>query len=331
MSRLIDLTGQKFGRLTVIARAENKGKRTMWLCECDCENHTRVIVDGGNLKSGHTTSCGCYNKEQTKKSNKKLRKKNTYIDKGDYLEGYDANGNMFMIDKDDYEKVSKYYWGLNKATGYWSTSEIYNDKRMSYKLHQIVCPTTDKNVEPDHYDRNKSNNRRNNLILKSHRENSINSGLQTNNTSGIIGVTYCKSEKKWRATINFDIDKTRIVGRFKSKEKAIVCRLVYEYEEYKENAPQRDLFEQYGINEDFVKNYLIKNKQRANNKTGITGVHNNKKDGKWYAYISIDKKIKHLGIYNTKEEAAKVRLNAEKEYYDEKRWQKCLWKEYGVE
>lgn len=34
--RLIDLTGQKFGRLTVISRAENKGKRVAWNCLCEC-------------------------------------------------------------------------------------------------------------------------------------------------------------------------------------------------------------------------------------------------------------------------------------------------------
>ena len=36
MSKILDLTGQRFGRLTVIERVENKGKHTRYLCHCDC-------------------------------------------------------------------------------------------------------------------------------------------------------------------------------------------------------------------------------------------------------------------------------------------------------
>ena len=52
-----DLTGQKFGMLTVLERAENVNGKTAWLCRCDCGN-TRVAVTSA-LKSGHTWSCGC--------------------------------------------------------------------------------------------------------------------------------------------------------------------------------------------------------------------------------------------------------------------------------
>lgn len=54
----IDLTGQKFNKLTVISRAENtKQGQAQWLCMCDCGNNT--IVSSRNLKSGHVRSCGC--------------------------------------------------------------------------------------------------------------------------------------------------------------------------------------------------------------------------------------------------------------------------------
>lgn len=56
--RLIDLTGQKFDRLTVIGRApETRGDHVMWKCRCDCGNFT--IVSGNALKQGKTKSCGC--------------------------------------------------------------------------------------------------------------------------------------------------------------------------------------------------------------------------------------------------------------------------------
>lgn len=64
MNKLIDLMGQKFGRLTVIERAKNtKDGRAQWKCKCDCGNE--LIVRGKNLRNGSTKSCGCLQKERT--------------------------------------------------------------------------------------------------------------------------------------------------------------------------------------------------------------------------------------------------------------------------
>lgn len=73
---MIDLTGQKFGRLVVIKRVENdKYGNHRWLCQCDCKHE--VIVLGFNLKTGHTKSCGCLQKEKTiERSTKHGHKKN---------------------------------------------------------------------------------------------------------------------------------------------------------------------------------------------------------------------------------------------------------------
>jgi len=62
MSKFIDLTGQRFGRLTVLKRqANNKHNSEMWLCQCDCGN--KKVIIGFDLKRGHTKSCGCLKKE----------------------------------------------------------------------------------------------------------------------------------------------------------------------------------------------------------------------------------------------------------------------------
>ena len=62
MPKFEDLTGQKFGMLTVIKRVDDylypNGKRSgQYLCKCDCGNETIVVLN--NLKSGRTKSCGC--------------------------------------------------------------------------------------------------------------------------------------------------------------------------------------------------------------------------------------------------------------------------------
>jgi len=62
MRKLIDLTGQRFGRLTVISRAENgKSGQVRWNCICECG--VKIMARGGNLLSGNTKSCGCLQKE----------------------------------------------------------------------------------------------------------------------------------------------------------------------------------------------------------------------------------------------------------------------------
>lgn len=53
----LDLTGQKYGKLTVLAPAENVGGRTAWLCRCDCGRE--IVARTNRLRSGHTSSCGC--------------------------------------------------------------------------------------------------------------------------------------------------------------------------------------------------------------------------------------------------------------------------------
>lgn len=63
----IDLTGKKFGRLTVLGLSEKKGSHgeKLWKCECSCEDHTIIEVITSNPTRGNTTSCGCYHRERT--------------------------------------------------------------------------------------------------------------------------------------------------------------------------------------------------------------------------------------------------------------------------
>lgn len=57
-----DLTGQKFGRLVVLARSgKTNDRHAAWLCRCDCGEEK--VVSGVNLRRGITQSCGCLNKE----------------------------------------------------------------------------------------------------------------------------------------------------------------------------------------------------------------------------------------------------------------------------
>ena len=62
----IDLTGQRFGRLVVLSRGKNSAHNAaQWICRCDCGN--TVLVNSNNLRTNHTTSCGCKRAETTSK------------------------------------------------------------------------------------------------------------------------------------------------------------------------------------------------------------------------------------------------------------------------
>lgn len=54
-----DLTGQRFGRLTVVEQAgRTKSRSVLWLCHCDCGNDK--VIAANHLTKGSTKSCGCF-------------------------------------------------------------------------------------------------------------------------------------------------------------------------------------------------------------------------------------------------------------------------------
>lgn len=72
MPRLRDLTGQRFGRLTVIKRyGKNGNGSATWTCLCDCGN--TKVVSGHDLVEGHTISCGCSRRDPRKHGMAKTR------------------------------------------------------------------------------------------------------------------------------------------------------------------------------------------------------------------------------------------------------------------
>lgn len=64
-NKLIDLTGQKFGRLTILFRAKNDRRGFVkWACRCDCGRLVSKV--GKSITCGNVSSCGCLHKERTK-------------------------------------------------------------------------------------------------------------------------------------------------------------------------------------------------------------------------------------------------------------------------
>lgn len=244
-----DLTGQIFGRLTVLSPAEdyiqpNGRHRTQWLCECSCNEHNKIIVITDHLKSGNTQSCGCLRREISADSMFNLVKKfNQYNLSGDYGIGWTSNTNKeFYFDLEDYDKIKDYCWCEHvDNTGYHSLEAWDTTLKRLVKMHHIIA---DKYY--DHIDRNPLNNKKANLRKATSTENARNKSKYKNNTSGFIGVGWNKGHMKWYSDIKVN-KKSKHLGYFNNKEDAIIARLEAEAKYYGEFAPQQHLFEQYNI------------------------------------------------------------------------------------
>jgi hypothetical protein len=247
-----DLTGQKFGRLTVIGRDMKRdeeewktGQRrgnVHWLCQCDCGNEKLSSVVGWQLKSGHTQSCGCLNSEITAARNKRdsakinrvFRSKENlkeFIEDG-VVRVYGENDDSFIVDIDDYYFIKNWFWRRDKK-GYWTTNAKKEDEDIYHKkilrLHQLIAERkygkyNTKKLFPDHLSRDKSDNRKCNLILKTNADNMKNRNLSKANTSGKTGVSYANDTDLWIAyiTVNY---KTIHLGEFVNYNDAVDVRL----------------------------------------------------------------------------------------------------------
>lgn len=65
MAKKLDLTGDRYGRLTVLKEVERKNNLRMWLCKCDCGNE--VVVNQNRLRDGRKKSCGCLRRDRGKR------------------------------------------------------------------------------------------------------------------------------------------------------------------------------------------------------------------------------------------------------------------------
>lgn len=243
------MTGKTFGRLTVLEQADDRIKpngrhEAQWLCKCSCEANKIVVKQGGLLKNGHVKSCGCLSRECIVNYNKENKRKvNSYKLDGEYGIGYASNtGNEFYFDLEDFDKIKDYCWNEHiLSNGYHSLETRIPGSNETIRMHQIIVGKWS-----DHNDRNPLNNRKYNLRKASYAENSQNHSKRKDNTSGITGVTFNKRMNKWQVCININKKRTHL-GSFINKEDAIITRLKAESKYYGEYAPQRHLFEKYGI------------------------------------------------------------------------------------
>ena len=113
--------------------------------------------------------------------------------------------------------------GCEKGNGYISIG-IFGRKYLAHRIvwimHNGDIPP---NMEVDHINHNRADNRIENLRLVTRLENNMNKSVQINNSSGVTGVTFCKQTGKWRAQIQIN-GKNVSLGRYESIHEAETAR-----------------------------------------------------------------------------------------------------------
>lgn len=224
MGKFKDLTGQKFGRLTVVKQGDTaRNGDIRWWCQCDCGNVELVLVRTYHLNSGHTKSCGCLRNEAIKQPGRN-KKYNRYDLSGKYGIGWTSKNEEFYFDIEDYDKIKDYCWYID-GHGYVASAN-------GVLMHRIVLPT-EKGYVPDHIHGKETNNdnRKSNLRIATDSQNHMNMKLSSRNKSGITGVGEHESGG-WVAHIMANgISKSKF---FKKKDDAIRQRKEWEENLFKE-------------------------------------------------------------------------------------------------
>ena len=207
MGAFVDLTGQKFGRLTVLqcAGRDNVG-RALWQCRCQCDGRV-VIVASYSLRSGNSRSCGCLMREVN--STHGLT----------YHELYPTWLGIKQRCENPNNTRYSYYGG--------SGISIYPPWRDSFPLFlNYVLEHIGERPEGMTIDRidNDGNYEPGNLRWATQEQQNWNQrrpSRNRNNTTGVIGVIF--TDKKYRVSIRAGGTRYNL-GRFSSKAKAVRVR-----------------------------------------------------------------------------------------------------------
>lgn len=130
-----------------------------------------------------------------------------------------TQGKETIIDKEDYERVSKYKWCYSSSNGYAVSRKDVNGETRAILLHRYILGTSD-GLHTDHINMDKLDNRKTNLRECEPSDNYANVEKRSDNKSGYKGVYWRNDKQKYQVTIRKD-NKTYYLGLFESIDDAI--------------------------------------------------------------------------------------------------------------
>ena len=207
--------------------------------------------------------------------------------------------------------------GSFKKDGYCQINykgKLYRRCRLIWLWHNGYIPEN----YIDHINRNRSDDRIENLREVTQRCNLRNKENKSDNSSGVKGVYYQKSSGKWMARITID-SKDFYIGKSIDFDEIVLMRLAAEQCLDWSNCDSSSPAYKYAVKNKLIhKKYSIKNFSEnaesnicIKNKSGINGVTFSNCHKKWQSYISFKNKKVHLGFYRELDNAVLARLTAE--------------------
>lgn len=213
MGKMIDLTGKRFGMLTVIGYIGKEGREYYWRCKCDCGNEAHVR--GRTLRSGETRSCGCLagkNNLQHGEARSRLyiayRNMMSRCYNPNNHEYYNYGGRGIRV-CDEWREPKE----GKKRFFEWAHANGYRDNLTIDRINN------NGDYEPD-----------NCRWVDAHTQ-AINRRIPRNSTLKVRGVSYHKHDKRYVATIGFH-NQHICLGSYKTLEEAHAARKAAEMKYY---------------------------------------------------------------------------------------------------
>lgn len=187
----------------VIKQEGSNRNGKLWLCECNICHRKRLITTY-YLNRGKYKTCNC---------DRFLPQR--FEEKDNIVYVYIKNNIIALFDKDDYYQ-------------YFNNRRLCIDKRgyivcEKHKVHRIIMNVTNPKITIDHINGNPLDNRKVNLRICTQSNNCKNKSINSNNTSGVIGVYFNKKVQKWVAEIKVNYKKIHL-GYFESLNDASKAR-----------------------------------------------------------------------------------------------------------
>lgn len=216
--------GSRFGKLVVIERAAERLRKEMaYVCRCDCGN--TYVGTTNSIRSGNTQSCGCLRIHPRVTDGPTDAPWRIPLWSGGEIQAY------ALVDPEDGPSIGAYGWSLNKGVCGRRSYRAYRWKKLgpgkrngkNVMMHREIfgLSVDDGETEVDHINCDPLDNRRSNLRIVTGAQNSTNRNPrgQSNNKSGLRGVSWDSQTRKWRATVKYQ-GRLRHLGRYVTKEEA---------------------------------------------------------------------------------------------------------------